>query len=105
MSKEVYRKYSNQVYDILKAIPYGKVTTFPHIALKLGNINLTMVVGNIIHKNKKPLEYPCFKVVNADGYLSKIYVYGGMEGQKKFLEKEGIEVIDNKVDLSKYFSD
>jgi O-6-methylguanine DNA methyltransferase len=104
MSKVVNGKYSNQVYDILKEIPYGKVTTYHHIALKLGNINLSRVVGNILHKNKKPIEYPCFKVVNAKGSLSKSYAYGGIEAQKELLEKEGIEVINNRVDLSKYLS-
>jgi alkylated DNA nucleotide flippase Atl1 len=34
--------------------------------------------------------------------LASEYVFGGASVQKKLLEADGIEVVDGKVDLSKY---
>ena len=91
-----------KVYNYLKKIPKGKVVTYGQIAEYLGNKNLARVVGNILHKNPNENEYPCYKVVNANGKLSKNFAFGGVEGQKKKLEDDGIVVEDYKVDLSIY---
>ncbi len=92
----------NQVYEYLKTIPKGKVVTYQQIAEYLGNKNLSRVVGNILHTNPDPLKYPCYKVVNKKGCLSHQFGDGGIEVQKKRLEKDGIEVINNQVNLKKY---
>ena len=91
-----------KVYNYLKKIPKGKVVTYGQIAEYLGNKNLARIVGNILHKNPNENEYPCYKVVNAKGKLSKNFAFGGVEGQKKKLEDDGIVVDDYKVDLSIY---
>ena len=91
-----------KVYNFLKTIPKGKVTTYAQIAEHLGNKNLCRVVGNILHNNPDPIGYPCYKVVNSKGELSKNFGDGGIEVQKQRLEADGIEVIDYKVDLKKY---
>ena len=91
-----------KVYDYLRAIPAGKVVTYGQIAAMLGNKNLSRVVGNILHGNPDPDRYPCYRVVNAQGKLSAHFAFGGLEGQKRRLEAEGIQVADGKVDLEKY---
>lgn len=91
-----------KVYDYLLTIPKGKVVTYKQIAIYLGNEKLARVVGNILHNNSNPDKYPCFKVVNSKGMLAKNFAYGGLEGQKKRLVQDGIEVLDYKIDLSKY---
>ncbi len=48
------------------------------------------------------LEIPCFRVVNSKGELAGEYAFGGAWAQKELLEADGIEVINGKVDLSKY---
>ena len=40
-----------KVYNYLLTIPKGKVVTYKQIAKHLGNINLSRVVGNVLHKN------------------------------------------------------
>ena len=40
--------------------------------------------------------------VNAKGYLSKNYKFGGIDEQKRRLEGDGIEVTNYRVDLRKY---
>ncbi len=91
-----------KVYELLNAIPYGKVVTYGDIAAALGNKKLARVVGNILHQNEDVLTYPCYKVVTAKGELSQSYAFGGIEGQESLLRKEGIEVINQKVDLNKF---
>ena len=91
-----------KVYDYLLSIPYGQVVTYGQIAEHLGNKNLARVVGNILHKNPDEEKYPCYKVINAKGQLSRHFAFGGIEKQKERLVREGIVVDDYKVDLSKY---
>ena len=91
-----------KVYNYLLTIPKGKVVTYKQIAKHLGNINLSRVVGNVLHKNHNEKKYPCYKVVNSKGYLSKNFAFGGIEKQKEKLEKENIEVVHYKVNLEKY---
>lgn len=95
-------KYSDKVYEIVKSIPNGYVTTYKEIAIKLGNKNLSRVVGNILHNNPNEDEILCYKVVNSKGILSNNFAFGGIDEQRKRLLNDGIEVIDNKVDLNKY---
>ena len=91
-----------KLFEYLLKIPPGKVVTYGQIAEHLGNKNLARVVGNILHNNPDEGKYPCYKVVNAKGELAASFAFGGKEGHKEKLLQEGIEVIDYKVDLSKY---
>ena len=91
-----------QVYEFLRTIPKGKVVTYGQIAEYLGNKKLARTVGNILHKNPDVDKYPCYKVVNSKGYLSKNYSFGGIKKQKEKLEADGILVTNYKVDLEKY---
>ena len=92
-----------KVYEYLKIVPEGKVVTYGQIACYLGNKHLARVVGNILHKNPDPKSIPCHRVVNSKGELSKAYAFGGLEAQRKKLEKEGIIIKQNgTIDLLKY---
>ncbi len=93
---------SNKVYEYLTTIPKGKVVTYGQIACFLGNKGLSRVVGTILHKNPDGDKYPCYKVLNGKGELAEAFVFGGKDIQKKRLEKEGIKVENNKVDLKIY---
>lgn len=92
----------SKVYDYLRTIPKGKVTTYGKIAEYLGNNNLCRVVGNILHNNPDPDLNPCYKVVSSLGKLSTHYAYGGIREQRRRLEEDGIVVNDDKLDLKKY---
>lgn len=91
-----------QVYECLKRIPKGKVTTYGQIAQFLGNKHLARTVGNILHANPNKEQYPCYKVVNSKGCLADNYAFGGAEKQQELLQKDGIEVKNKKVDLKIY---
>ena len=91
-----------RLYELLLAIPRGKVVTYGTLAEMLGNRGYARAVGNALHKNPDGEKYPCYKVVNAKGELAPAFVFGGIEEQKRRLEAEGIEVRDGRVDLSRY---
>ena len=93
---------SNKVYEFLTTIPKDKVVTYGQIAEFLGNKGLSRVVGSILHKNPDGDKYPCYKVLNGKGELAEAFVFGGKDVQKKRLEKDGIKVENNKVDLKIY---
>lgn len=90
------------IYKIVTQIPKGKVTTYGEIALVLGNIKLARVVGYALHKNPYFGKVPCHRVVNRFGQLAPNFAFGSIDAQKTMLTAEGVEVKDNKVDLTKY---
>lgn len=94
--------FPQQVYDFLLTIPKGKVATYGQIAAALGRPKAARAVGNILHNNPHPEIYPCYKVVNTKGELAKGFGWGGIEQQKRLLEKDGIEVNGYTVDLKRF---
>lgn len=96
------RAYFYEVFAYLLTIPHGKVVTYAQIGAHLGNPKLARVVGNILHRNPDEQVFPCNKVVNAKGKLAPSFAFGGIGKQREKLEAEGIEVVDDTVDLEKY---
>ena len=90
------------LYELLRTVPRGKVITYGTLAEMLGNRAWARAVGNALHSNPDGERYPCYKVVNCKGELSRAYAFGGAEEQKRRLGQEGIEVENGKVDLNRY---
>ncbi len=91
-----------RVYDYLLTVPKGRAVTYGQIAAALGNRHLCRVVGNILHVNPDPKRYPCFRVVDSRGCLSRNFGDGGIEVQKQRLIADGIEVEGYRIDLDRY---
>lgn len=93
---------TKRIYEAVKKIPRGKVATYGQVAAMAGNPRMSRAVGNALHKNPDPDGIPCYRVVNAKGELAGAFAFGGADVQANLLRADGIEVIDNKVDLIKY---
>ena len=92
------------VYEVVKKVPKGRVTTYGAVARMVGNPRMSRQVGWALHSNPAFGEIPCHRVVFADGGLTKGFAFGGVDVQRALLESDGVEVSeDNKVDLKKYF--
>jgi len=78
----------DQVYETVRKIPLGKVTTYGEIAKHLG-LKDARVIGWALHANKSP-KIPCHRVVNKEGRLARNYAFGGWKKQKEKLLKEGV---------------
>jgi len=85
---------------LLKNIPKGKVVTYKEMARVCKT--WPRAIGRIMANNKDSIKYPCYKVVASNGELCGYSGYGGLNGKKRLLEKEGIKVANGKVD-KKYF--
>ena len=93
---------TKRIYKAVKKIPKGKVATYAQIAEMAGDRKMARAVGNALHKNPDPEAIPCFRVVNSKGECSGSFAFGGLNEQAKRLREDGIEVVNNKVDLEKY---
>ena len=87
--------FFEQVYEVVKKIPYGTVMSYGDIAELLGNKKMSRQVGWALHVNPSPETIPCYRVVNRFGQVSKSFVFGGETAQRALLEKEGV-IFDEK---------
>jgi methylated-DNA-protein-cysteine methyltransferase related protein len=76
-----------QVYALVKTVPYGKVTTYSSIARALGMHNGARQVGWAMAVCDDSV--PAHRVVNASGALSGHR--GGIDLRRAMLEEEGVE--------------
>ena len=95
------------VYDVVRQIPRGRVTSYGAIAACLGTKLSARMVGwamNSAHRIKPPV--PAHRVVNRMGLLSGKMHFATPERMQELLEKEGVKVKDNQVvDFEKKFWD
>jgi methylated-DNA-[protein]-cysteine S-methyltransferase len=88
-------EFRQGVWDILRAIPYGEVTTYGGIAKKIaektGKTSMSaQAVGGAVGHNPISIIIPCHRVVGTNGSLTG---YGGGIGIKvKLLEFEGVDM-------------
>ena len=87
--------FEEDVYELVKKIQYGKVTTYKAIAEKLRN-KAYRAVGNALNKNYDPDNIKCCKVVKADGSLGGFAL--GSDDKIRRLKAEGINVVDGKIE-------
>lgn len=93
--KSVYE----EIYDVVRLIPRGKVLTYGDVAFLAGNAKMARVVGNALHVNPCPGEIPCHRVVNSKGFPSGSFAFGGAKRQEALLREEGVRFVGEKVDM------
>ena len=93
---------TKRIYEEVKKVPRGKVATYGDIAQMAGDRKMCRAVGNALHKNPDPDHIPCYRIVNAKGECSGSFAFGGKGIQEELLRKDGIEVVNGRVDLKKY---
>ena len=105
-SPDTYSFFDN-VYDVVRLIPKGRVTSYGAIAAYLGSKGSSRMVGwamNAAHSVKP--EVPAHRVVNRNGLLTGKHHFSTQTKMKELLEKENIIVMEDKVkDFTTYFWD
>ena len=92
-----------RIYDVVCAIPKGKVATYGQVALLAGNPRWARVVGYALHKNPAFGVIPCHRVVNREGKTAPAFAFGGEDVQRQMLEAEGVVFDDDgRIDLAVY---
>jgi methylated-DNA-[protein]-cysteine S-methyltransferase len=82
-------KFQEKVWQLMKKIPKGKVTTYKIISQKLGT-EAYRAVGTAVKKNPNAPAIPCHRVVKSDGSIGFYSGRGGIKAKTKLLEDEGI---------------
>lgn len=92
--------FNEQVYELVKKIPTGRVASYGQIARMVGKPRNARFVGFALHSNPQPGIIPCHRVVFKDGSLAPGFAFGGPDAQRILLEKEGILFLDDgRVDM------
>jgi alkylated DNA nucleotide flippase Atl1 len=85
---------------LLAKIPKGKVTTYGILAKKM-KIH-PRYAGRLLSMNTDGVRYPCYKVIRSDGRLGGYTSKGGVGDKIRKLRKDGIDIKNGRVDLSKH---
>jgi methylated-DNA-protein-cysteine methyltransferase-like protein len=96
------KNLAGRIYRAVQLIPLGKVATYSQIAALAGNCNLRRYVGNVLHENPSNAITPCHRVVNAKGFCSRSFAFGGPLVQQEKLEAEGIAFTNGHVDMERF---
>lgn len=92
------------VYEVVKQVPKGRVTSYGAIAAVLGAKLSARMVGWAMHG--APAKVPAHRVVNRNGMLSGKHHFNPPSKMQTLLEKEGIKVKnDTIIDFKKHFWD
>jgi len=98
--------FFERVYEVVRQVPYGRVTSYGAIARYLGTGRSARVVGWAMNQCHDLDDVPAHRVVNRNGLLTGKHHFGGTRLMQQLLESEGIRVKDDQVvDFTRHFWD
>ncbi|MFY8096585.1 MAG: MGMT family protein [Flavobacterium sp.] len=96
--------FFERVYQIVRQIPEGRVTSYGAIAKAIGAARSARMVGYAMNASHHLEDVPAHRVVNRSGVLTGKHHFDGTNLMQQLLENEGIKVVNNQiVDFKKYF--
>ena len=99
--------FFESVYEVVRQIPKGKVTSYGAIARFLGSGKSARMVGwamNAAHVASPPV--PAQRVVNSSGLLTGKFHFGPGDEMKQLLVEDGVMVEKDQVsEFQKHFGD
>ena len=99
--------FFDQVFQVVRLIPKGRVTSYGAIAGYLGAKSSSRVVGYAMNAAHSQKEYvPAHRVLNRNGQLTGKHHFSTPYVMQELLEKENIKIENDKVvDLKKHYWD
>ena len=89
--------FFEKVYQVVRQIPYGRVTTYGAIAKALGAAKSARTVGYAMNASHQYDDVPAHRVVNRNGILTGKHHFPGTQVMQQMLEAEGVEIRDDKI--------
>ncbi len=89
--------FFDQVYEVVKLIPRGRVSSYGAIASYLGKARSSRMVGYAMNACHSRPEIPAHRVVNRNGLLTGKHHFPTENTMQERLEQEGIAVKDDRV--------
>lgn len=91
--------FFSQVYQVVREIPKGRVTSYGAIARFLGSAGSARMVGWAMNASHHQAEVvPAHRVVNRSGALTGKHHFRTPEEMQQLLESEGVIVLNDRVD-------
>jgi methylated-DNA-protein-cysteine methyltransferase-like protein len=99
--------FFSKVYEIVKLIPPGRVTSYGAIAKYLGTTGSARMVGWAMNAAHSHSEFvPAHRVVNRNGLLTGKHHFDSPNAMKELLENEGIQLKGDQIlNFQKHFWD
>lgn len=94
---EQTKDFFEQVYEIVRLIPEGRVTSYGSIAKALGTPKSSRIVGWAMNASHKHPDIPAHRVLNRNGMLTGKMHFETPDKMQQLLEKEGVKVEKDKV--------
>lgn len=90
--------FYEQVYEVVRQIPVGRVTSYGSIAAFLGSKQSSRMVGWAMNNAHSQKEYvPAHRVVNRNGLLTGKHHFGANNVMQELLENEGLLIEDDQI--------
>lgn len=96
-SKKNNDNFFDKVYEVVRQIPFGKVTSYGAIAKAIGSPQSSRMVGYAMNASHNLEDVPAHRVVNRNGVLTGKHHFDGTNLMQQLLEAEGVVVMDNKI--------
>lgn len=96
-SKTNHDNLFDLIFEIVRHIPSGRVTSYGAIAKCIGTISSARIVGWAMHAAGRYPDVPAHRVVNSQGLLTGKHHFGKPDMMEKLLKKEGVMVVNDKV--------
>jgi methylated-DNA-protein-cysteine methyltransferase-like protein len=91
------KDFFQSVFEVVKLIPEGRVTSYGLIANYLGSKKSSRMVGWAMNASHKLLDVPAHRVVNRNGLLTGKMHFDSPSRMQELLEKEGIIVVEDQI--------
>lgn len=94
---EKNKDFFQDVYDVVRHIPKGRVTSYGAIAKYLSSPRSSRMVGWAMNNAHSLTDVPAHRVVNRMGLLTGKMHFETPERMEELLKQEGIDIKDDKV--------
>jgi len=102
----VAKDFFADVYDVVRLIPSGRVTSYGAIARYLGSARSSRMVGWAMNSAHGLKDVPAHRVVNRNGLLTGKMHFKTPDLMEELLKNEGVLVKEDQVlDFKKHFWD
>ncbi len=90
--------FFSRVYEVVKTVPFGRVTTYGAVAAAVGSPGAGRMVGWAMNKAfSYPGFVPAHRVVNRKGLLTGKHAFPGRKTMQEMLDSEGIRVENDRI--------
>jgi methylated-DNA-protein-cysteine methyltransferase related protein len=97
MKEKDHTNFFNDVFEVAKLVPKGRVTSYGAIGEYLGLKRSARMVGWAMNQAHGRPEIPAHRVVNQKGLLTGKYHFATPTLMQELLEAEGVKVVEDQI--------